>query len=130
MINLQIKLSEWTNAPGGRTKKDSAYSAEWFFKDVIEDLFYKIKALPLSHDIKFLLNFDDLYGAPPSFLDQLIYYLNNIVKECFGSKAAVKDHFDFVCTEDADNGTLKMIDNAIIDYSVLFKEQKEHEQIS
>lgn len=61
-----IKISDWTEYPGGRTRSVTEYSADELYEDIL---------LPVLEKSKVILHLDGTAGLAASFLDQLAYRL-------------------------------------------------------
>ena len=71
--SIKLKLSEYTNTPGARTREQSKYSGEDYFETVIQSAI--IKALDESKFI--IIDTDDIYGLPAVFIDEIFYRISD-----------------------------------------------------
>ena len=68
MKKLEINFVEdFTDAPGGRHKKNGPYSGEAFR----DDLLLSLLDASIKHDGKLVIDFDSTYGYPISFLSEV-----------------------------------------------------------
>lgn len=66
-----IKLSDYTFNPGGRLKSHGKFSGEWFRDDI---LMPNIIDAEIKHE-KIIINLDDVYSLPKTFLREVFYGL-------------------------------------------------------
>lgn len=86
---MKYKISEeFTKTPGGRYRSDGKFSGQEFKEDVLENL---LKIALVSKE-KIVIDLDDTYGYPSSFLEEAFGGLArdkgiNIVKKTFEFKS-------------------------------------------
>jgi hypothetical protein len=76
MINFCI-AKDFTDAPGGRFKRDGKYSAEELYEDILKDKL----SLAFYNKEEILLDFDGSYGYAGSFIDELFFRIKRDSKK-------------------------------------------------
>lgn len=103
----KIKIAEeFTDTPGARHKSDGEFSGEEFREKLLRPKFYALK-----EDDKLLIDFDGVYGYPPSFLEEAF---GGLVREV-GSSDNVENKLILKAEEEPNvvNEVIKYIRNAL-----------------
>lgn len=108
-----IKLSDYTDAPGGRFISDGPYSGEWFVRDVIK---------PAYKDEPIELNFDGLYGITISFINQMVFELAKLI-----GVPKVKENIKIVCNDDPE--IISCFYEYLAEFNVIFGTQWSDQEI-
>ena len=88
---IKIKLSkDFTDSPGGRFIEDGPFSGEEFRKDILKPKY--LEAVKLNK--KLVVDLDDCYGFPSSFLDESFGELSRELDD-----KNILDNIEIICKE-------------------------------
>ncbi|MFR4518360.1 MAG: STAS-like domain-containing protein [Fusobacterium sp.] len=85
--------TEYTDIPGGRYRKNGKFSGEEFRDDILHNLIENC----IRNKEKLIINLDDVYGFPPSFLEETF---GGLIREYNYTESQLKEVLDFIANDE------------------------------